>query len=98
MHKKCRFLQCFTSRNCYYYFFQIYSKEKGLEAEQKIKIGEVGYYTLAFPREDSNYEEQFCGYKAVVEINDEKDYILQPNDIEIHFNLKPIPEVEQVTA
>ena len=97
MHKKCRFLQCFTSRNCYYYFFQIYSKEKGLEAEQKIKIGEVGYYTLAFPREDSNYEEQFCGYKAVVEIDDKKDYILQPNDKVACFPTKFLTSKEKST-
>lgn len=55
-------------------FFQIYSKEKEIEKEDKIKIEEVGYYTLAFPRSDDKYEENFQKDKIVMEINDEEDY------------------------
>lgn len=56
------------------FFFQVYSKEKDIERENEIKIGEVGYYTLAFQRKGDDYTEEFCGDKIVVEINDEKDY------------------------
>ena len=40
-------------------FFQVYSKEKELQKEDKIKIGEVGYYTLAFKRQEDVYEEVY---------------------------------------
>lgn len=33
-------------------FFQIYSKEKEIENEERVKIEEVGYYTLAFSLEE----------------------------------------------
>lgn len=59
-------------------FYQIYSKEKELEQEDKIKINEVGYYTLAFPLENDNYSEEYCGDKIVVEINEEKDFQFSP--------------------
>lgn len=52
----------------------MYSKEKDIERENEIKIGEVGYYTLAFQRKEDDYTEEFCGDKIVVEVNDEKDY------------------------
>ena len=58
-------------------FFQIYSKEKEKE-EEKIKIGEVGYYTLAFRKPDDKYEEVYNGDKIVMEINNETDYEFQP--------------------
>lgn len=56
-------------------FFQIYSKEKELEDEEKIKIEEVGYYTLAFSLDESKYEEEFVGDKMVVEIQSEEDFL-----------------------
>ena len=40
-------------------FFQVYSKEKELEKEDRIKIGEVGYYTLSFPLKDEPYKEEY---------------------------------------
>ena len=59
-------------------FFQIYSKEKEMEGEEKIKIEEVGYYTLAFPLPGSEYEEKFVGDKMVVEIQNEEDFLFDP--------------------
>ena len=56
-------------------FFQICSKEKELEDEEKIKIEEVGYYTLAFSLDESKYEEEFVGDKMVVEIQSEEDFL-----------------------
>lgn len=56
-------------------FCQIYSKEKELEEEQKIKVGEVGYYILAFSCAEDNYTEEFRGDKVVVEINGEEDLL-----------------------
>lgn len=44
-------------------FFQIYSREKDAEKEDKIKISEVGYYTLAFKREEDDFCETFYGEK-----------------------------------
>lgn len=55
-------------------FYQMYSKEKELEREDRVKIGEVGYYTLAFVRKDDDHEEEYNGDKIVVEICDEEDY------------------------
>ena len=55
-------------------FFQVYLKEKELQNEDRIKIGEVGYYTLAFKRQEDEYEEDYNGDKLVVEINDKSDY------------------------
>lgn len=55
-------------------FFQVYSKEKELEKEDRIKIGEVGYYTLSFPLKDEPYKEEYNGDKLVVEIDCEEDY------------------------
>ena len=52
--------------------------EKENEEEEKIKIGEVGYYTLAFRKPDDKYEEVYNGDKIVVEINNETDYEFQP--------------------
>ena len=54
--------------------FQVYSKEKELQKADRIKIGEVGYYTLAFKRQEDVYEEVYNGDKLVVEINDKSDY------------------------
>lgn len=59
-------------------FFQIYSKEKEIESEEKIKIEEVGYYTLAFSLDESKYEEKFVGDKMVVEIQSEDDFLYDP--------------------
>ena len=72
-------------------FFQVYSKEKELEKDDRIKIGEVGYYTLCFPLEDEPYHEKFNGDKLVVEINCEKDFDFdaQEDNLEyFHFMTK----------
>lgn len=61
-------------------FFQIYSKEKEIERDDRIKIEEVGYYTLAFPREEDGYIEQFHDDKIVVEITGDKDYSFSLNN------------------
>lgn len=60
-------------------FIQIYTKEKDLETEERIKVGEIGYYTLAFPRFDDSYQEKFDGYKIVMEITKEQDYGFNPS-------------------
>lgn len=60
-------------------FFQVYSKEKEIEREDRIKIEEVGYYTLCFPRMEDGYSERFQGDKMVVEINDDNDYRFSPS-------------------
>lgn len=60
-------------------FYQIYSKEKEIEREDKVKIGEVGYYTLAFKRREDDYQEEYNGDKIVVEICDEEDYEFSPH-------------------
>lgn len=52
-------------------FYQIYMKEKEIEQADKIKIGEVGYYTLAFP---SHASEDYTGDKSVVVIHSDEDY------------------------
>lgn len=59
-------------------FYQMYSKEKELEREDRVKIGEVGYYTLAFIRKEDDYKEEYNGDKIVVEICDEEDYGFSP--------------------
>lgn len=59
-------------------FYQMYSKEKELERDDRVKIGEVGYYTLAFIRKDDGYEEEYNGDKIVVEICGEEDYEFSP--------------------
>lgn len=72
-------------------FYQMYSKEKEVEREDQVKIGEVGYYTLAFTRKDDDYEEEYNGDKIVVEICDEEDYGFSPqkeNSEYYHFLAK----------
>lgn len=59
-------------------FYQIYSKEREIEEEDKIKVNEVGYYTLAFSLKEDNYSEEYCGEKIVVEINEEEDFDFSP--------------------
>lgn len=81
-------------------FFQIYSKEKEKEEEEKIKIGEVGYYTLAFRRPDDKYEEVYNGDKIVVEINNETDYEFQPGkqtEYYFHFFTKFLTSKQKST-
>lgn len=60
-------------------FYQIYVKEKEIEKEDKIKISELGYYTLAFKRPEDDYREEYNGEKIVVEICDEKDFEFSPH-------------------
>ena len=72
-------------------FFQIYSKEKEIETEEKIKIEEVGYYTLAFSLDESKYEEEFVGDKMVVEIQGEDDFLYdskKANEDSFHLLIK----------
>lgn len=81
-------------------FFQIYSKEKELEKEDKIKIGEVGYYILAFKREEDAYEESFNNDKMVVEIDEEKDYEYEPSrrkEEDRHFMIKFLTSKRETT-
>lgn len=61
-------------------FFQIYSKEKEIEDEEKTKIEEVGYYTLAFSLKENKHEEKYNGDKIVVEIQKEEDYLFNPTE------------------
>ena len=60
--------------------FQIYSREKEIEEEEKIKIKEVGYYTLAFQLKGDQYKETFSGEKLVVEIENENDFAYDPTE------------------
>lgn len=60
-------------------FYQISMKEREIEQEDKVKISELGYYTLAFKRPDDDYEEKYNGDKLVVEICDEEDYKFSPH-------------------
>lgn len=76
-------------------FFQVYSKEHELEKEDRIKIGEVGYYTLSFPlkknENEYEYEEVYVGDKLVVEISGEEDYFFsaeKENHSYFHFMAK----------
>lgn len=66
-------------------FYQIYMKEVELEKEDRIKIEEVGYYTLAFRRPEDTYKENFKEEKMVVEINGEKDYVFADEDAATDF-------------
>lgn len=56
-------------------FWQIYSKEKEIEKDEKAKIKEIGYYTLCFPLKEYGYKEKFVGDKMVIEIRGEEDYV-----------------------
>lgn len=81
-------------------FFQVYSKEKELEQEDKIKIGEVGYYTLSFPLEDEPYKEEYNGDKLVVEIDTKDDYKFaaeKDNLQHFHFMAKFLTSKENST-
>lgn len=72
-------------------FYQVYAKEKEIEQEDMIKISELGYYTLAFKRNEDDYEEGYNGDKIVVEICSENDYNFSPtieNDRYYHFLTK----------
>lgn len=60
-------------------FCQIYLREKEIEREDKVKISEVGYYTLAFSLKNDDYSEEYTGDKIVVEINSEEDYQFSPH-------------------
>ena len=80
--------------------FQIYSKEKELQKEDRIKIGEVGYYTLAFKRQEDVYEEVYNGDKLVVEINDKSDYDFnaeKENSKYFHFMTKFLTSKSKIT-
>lgn len=59
-------------------FVQIYTKEKELENEEKIKVSEIGYYTLAFPNTDNSCNQEYDGNRIVVEIETEGDYKFNP--------------------
>lgn len=81
-------------------FFQVYSKEKELQKEDKIKIGEVGYYTLAFKRQEDVYEEEYTGDKLVVEINEKSDYDFNAEEDNLryfHFMTKFLTSKSEVT-
>lgn len=81
-------------------FFQVYFKEKEIEKEERIKIGEVGYYTLAFKREEDEYEEEYIGNKLVVEIDKESDYEYEDekeNQRYIHVMIKFLTSKSVVT-
>lgn len=81
-------------------FFQVYSKEKELQKEDKIKIGEVGYYTLAFKRQEDVYEEVYNGDKLVVEINEKADYDFNSEKDNLryfHFMTKFLTSKSKVT-
>lgn len=81
-------------------FFQVYSKEKELQKEDKIKIGEVGYYTLAFKRQEDVYEEVYNGDKLVVEINEKSDYDFNAEEDNLryfHFMTKFLTSKSEVT-
>ncbi len=61
-------------------YYQIYVKEKEIEREDKVKISELGYYTLAFKRPEDEYSEDYNGDKIVVEICDDKDFGFSPHE------------------
>lgn len=81
-------------------FFQVYSKEKELEEEDRIKIGEIGYYTLCFPLKDEPYHEEYKGDKLVVEINCEEDYDFNAEKDNLqyfHFMTKFLTSKKKIT-
>lgn len=81
-------------------FFQVYSKNKELELEDRIKIAEVGYYTLAFKRPEDDYFEEYTGDKLVVEINEEGDFYFDAeieNEYYFHFMTKFLISKSNVT-
>ena len=61
-------------------FVQIYTKEKELENEEKIKVSEIGYYTLAFPSPDRSCSRKYSNDRIVVEIKNEEDYKFNPSE------------------
>lgn len=81
-------------------FYQISMKDREIEQEDKVKISELGYYTLAFKRPDDDYQEEYNGDKLVVEICDEEDYKFSAedeNDNYYHFLAKFLTSKEQST-
>lgn len=81
-------------------FFQVYSKEKELEKEDRIKIGEIGYYTLCFPLQGEPYSEEYKDDKLVVEINCEEDYdfVVQKEDSQyFHFMTQFLTSKKKIT-
>lgn len=81
-------------------FYQISMKEREIEQEDKVKICELGYYTLAFKRPDDNYKEKYNGDKLVVEICDEEDYKFSPhkeNKNYYHFPAKFLTSKKEST-
>ena len=81
-------------------FFQVYSKEKDLEKEDRIKIGEIGYYTLCFALKDEPYHEEYNGDKLVVEINCEEDYEFRAEEEDsqyFHFMTKFLTSKKKIT-
>lgn len=75
-------------------------KEREIEQEDKIKIGELGYYTLAFKRPEDDHWEKYNGDKLVVEICDEKDFEFSPHEENCnyyHFPAKFLTSKKEAT-
>lgn len=77
--------------------FQIYTKEQEVIKENRIKIKEVGYYTLAFQRDEDPYTEVFRGDKQVVIISNDKDYFTETHNNKISFMVKFLSSKEKST-
>lgn len=80
MYKECRRIQCSFGWHSGDDFFSNIFKRKEIEDEEKTKIEEVGYYTLAFSLKENKHEEKYNGDKIVVEIQKEEDYLFNPTE------------------
>lgn len=58
-------------------FFQSYTTSKSEDKDIELKIQNIGHYTLAFPREDDGYNEEFKGDKIVLEICTSDDFKIE---------------------
>jgi hypothetical protein len=58
-------------------FFQSYTESKSEDKDIELKIQNIGHYTLAFQREDDEYNEEFKGDKIVLEICTSNDFEIE---------------------
>ncbi|MBU3130274.1 hypothetical protein [Clostridium tagluense] len=61
-------------------FFQSYTASKVEDKDKELKIQNIGHYTLAFQREEDEYNEKFKGGKIVLEICTDEEYKIESSD------------------
>lgn len=63
-------------------FFQSYAAQKSEDKDIETKIKNIGHYIIAFQRENDPYYEDFVGNKIVLEVCDERDFLIQMPNLE----------------